>query len=125
LGIAAYGVVRSTGRANAWLLGIIALVALGAGYFLLHARRKSGPIIIYSDRIDVVSWTIPFQEIQTVREDRISATQYVGGRPVISTQRRLVVDTTSGPKAVAYEGTYDIDAVKPALEAAVARYRGR
>jgi hypothetical protein len=117
--------MRGSAGSYGWVLGTIVLVALGIGWFVLQARRKAEPISIHSDRVQARSWSIPFSQIRLVREDRVSATQYIGGRPVLNTQRRLVIDTDSGPKVIAYEATYDVEAIKSALDTALARYRGR
>jgi hypothetical protein len=123
-----YGVLRSMrerGGEYSWALASVVVLAAVIGYMAVQARRKAEPITVYHDRIRTPSWSIPFEEIRMVRDDRISATQYVGGRPVVSTQRRLVVDTDGGAKAVAYEATFDIDAMKVALDAALSAFRQR
>ncbi|MDI6792244.1 MAG: hypothetical protein QME81_05175 [bacterium] len=123
-----YGVIRSMkagGGTYAWLLAVVVLVAIGIGFLILQSRQKAEPITISADRIGTPSWSIPFSQIYGVREDQVTATQYSGGRPVVSTQRRLLVDTDEGSRVIAYEATYDIETIKSAIETALVEYKKR
>jgi len=121
-----YGVLRSVKGGSGpvtWILGFIVIVAIGIGVMIIQSRQKAEVISITADRIETPSWSILFRNIKSVSEDQISATQYVGGRPVVNMQRRLIVNTDEGQKVIAYESTYDIYAIKPALDLALKKFR--
>ncbi|MEW5766835.1 MAG: hypothetical protein AB1797_04305 [bacterium] len=122
VGLGGYGVIRSMkagGGTYPWLLAVVVLVAMGIGFLILQSRQKAEPITIHADRLETPSWSIPFSQMRGIREDQITTTQYSGGRPVVSTQRRLLVDTDEGPRVIAYEATYDIESIKSAIETAL------
>jgi hypothetical protein len=126
IAIGSYGVIRATrgglGPA-AWLLAIILIVAVAAGYVVLQSRSRAGVITVHGDRVEGQGWSIPFSAIRELREDLVYPTQYIGGRPVTTAQRRIVVETDSGPRVIAYEATYDIDALHAALQTAVTQFQ--
>lgn len=99
------------------------LLIIGLGLVAIQSSRKAEPITVYSDRISSPTWTITFDRIKSVEEDQVASTQYVGGRPVVSVQRRLLVVTDEGTKIIAYEAVYNIDSMKSAIDRALAEYK--
>ena len=121
-----YGVIRSMKGGSGpitWVLGSIVIIAIVIGVVILQAHKKVEAISISKDSIGTSSWNISFNKIKNVIEDQVSSTQYVGGRPVISVQRRLLVDTDDGRKVIAYEATFDIDDIKSALDSALKHFQ--
>jgi hypothetical protein len=128
LGIGAFGVIRAMragGGTSVWILAGIVVLGLVMGAVVIQSQRRAGPITVGAENITGSGWSIPYADVRGVREDMVSSTQYSGGRPVVSTQRRLIVDTDSGARAVAHEASYDIEGMQAALKEALAQYRGR
>ena len=128
LGVGAFGVIRAMrggAGTSVWILAGIVVLGLVMGTVVIQSQRRVTPITVGADDIAGEGWSIPYADIRAVREDMVSSTQYSGGRPVVSTQRRLIVDTDAGARAVAHEASYDIEAMGAALNEALVQYRGR
>lgn len=120
-----YGFIRLLKKSGIlkWILATVILLIIGLGFVAIQSSRKVEPITVYSNRVSAPSWTITFDKVKRVEEDQVASTQYVGGRPVVSVQRRLLVVTDDGTKIIAYEAVYDIDSMKSAIEKALAEYK--
>jgi hypothetical protein len=127
--IGAFGIIRSMkaggGASYIGLFGLIGLVIIGVVYFAVKSQSSAKPITVYSDRIDLSSYSIRFDQIRSVRLDQVSGTQYTGSRAAVSSQKALTVETPDGPQVIAYEANYDLEPIRQALEDALRAYRNQ
>jgi hypothetical protein len=106
---------------------VIALMLVSGvfGFKAYTEFKKEGPITLYADHIGTNLWSIPLSDIKLVYITAEPLTSVGGGTNVsrVKTQtviKRLIIKTVKEEKEIAADSTYDIEAIKVALEKAVA-----
>lgn len=113
----AYRLWRISGRVPVALVLLIACFAAAGCIVWLRTQRPAAPVTVYADRIVTADSVIPLAAITSIRIQDESSIGYVGGRPVPNVRRKLIAETSSGPKTIATDDLYDVDKLLATIEA--------
>lgn len=113
----AYRLWRISGRVPVALVLLIACFAAAGCMLWFRTQRPATAVTVYADRIVTADGVIPLAAITSLRIQAESSVGYIGGRPVPNVRRKLIAETSSGPRTIATDDLYDVDKLLATVEA--------